>query len=140
MFQLAGTSAPKVVWEKKGPKSTMINYWANAVYHNGHLYGLSGQFDERMDLRCVDAKDGKLIWSQEGFGKAAITLADGHLFISTKKGDLVLVEATPASYKEKARVELLGKGGRTAPTIADGRLYVRDLEHIYCLDISSSGK
>jgi outer membrane protein assembly factor BamB len=135
MFRLSPGGLPEVAWESKGPKSVMINYWANSVEHQGYLYGMAGEFDKKIDLNCVDAKTGKLMWSQKDFGKAAITLADGHLFMTTKKGDLVLVRANPQRYEEKARIALLGEN-RTSPTIADKRLYLRDRQNIYCLDIA----
>src|SRR5207248_11741656 len=112
------------------------NYWANSVAVGGYLYGLSGEFDKRIDLNCVDAKTGKLAWSQEDFGKGALTFAEGHLFITTKKGDLVLVRANPQKYEEKARVQLLSEN-RTVPTIAEKCLYLRDRENIFCLDIGA---
>jgi outer membrane protein assembly factor BamB len=136
MFKLSA-AAPEVAWESKGPKSVMLNYWANAVEHNGNLYGISGEFHEKkMDVNCVDLKTGKLKWSEKGFGKAAVTLADGHLWITTKKGDLVLVKANPTKYEEVTRVKMLAEGCRTSPTIADKRLYLRDQKNIYCLDIA----
>ncbi|MCS7045250.1 MAG: PQQ-like beta-propeller repeat protein [Gemmataceae bacterium] len=134
LFQLKADGPPSLLWESKGPKSSMLNYWANSVHHEGYLYGLSGEFSKRIDLRCVDAATGRVVWSQEGFGKGAITLADGHLFITTKKGDLVLVRATPERYEEKGRVAILGEN-RTVGTIADRRLYLRDREQILCLDL-----
>jgi outer membrane protein assembly factor BamB len=130
-------AAPEVVWESKGPKSVMLTYWANAVEHNGYLYGISGEFNEtKMHLNCVDLKNGKLMWSQKNVGKATLALADGHLFITTKKGDLILAAANPTKYDEKARVHMLGEKNRTMPTIAGKRLYLRDLQSIYCLDIA----
>lgn len=136
MFKLSAT-APEIVWESKGDNSVMLNYWANAVEHNGYLYGISGEFNEKlMHLNCVDAKTGKLMWSQKNIGKAAVTLADGHLWITTKKGDLMLVAANPMKYEEKARVKMLAPGNRTSPTISDKRLYLRDQKEIYCLDIA----
>ena len=135
MFKLSAT-APEIAWESKGEKSVMMNYWANAVEHNGYLFGISGEFNEKlMHLNCVDARTGKLMWSQKNLGKAAVTLADGHLWITTKKGALVLVAANPAKYEEKGRVQLLAEN-RTSPTISDKRLYVRDRKDIYCLDIA----
>lgn len=136
MFKLSAT-APEIAWESKGAKSVMLNYWANAVLHNGYLYGISGEFNEKlMHLNCVDAKTGKLMWSQKNIGKAAVTLADGHLWITTKKGDLILATANPMKYEEKGRVTLLSTGNRTSPTIAEKRLYLRDQKDIYCLDIA----
>jgi outer membrane protein assembly factor BamB len=135
LYQLQSAAAPRVVWESKGPKSVMINYWATSVVHDGHLYGFAGEFDKRIHLRCVDLKDGKVRWSKDEFGKGALTLADGHLFITTKEGDLVLVRATPEGYDEKGRATILGEN-RTAPTLSNRRLYLRDLQKIVCVDLS----
>lgn len=135
MFKLSA-AAPEIAWESKGPKSVMMNYWANSVESGGYLYGVSGEFNEKkMDLNCVEIKTGKLMWSHKNLGKAAVTLADGHLWITTKKGDLVLVRADPTKYDEVARASLLSEN-RTSPTIADKRLYLRDRKNIYCLDIA----
>jgi outer membrane protein assembly factor BamB len=130
-------SAPDVVWQSKGKKSVMENYWANSVHHDGYLYGISGHFHEtRMHLNCVDARTGKLMWSVKDFGKAAVTLADGHLFITTYKGDVVTAKCNPQKYEEVSRARLLGERNRTHATIADKRLYLRDLDNVYCFDIA----
>jgi outer membrane protein assembly factor BamB len=134
LYQLSAGGTPEPVWESKGKKSVMINYWATSVVHNGYLFGLSGEFDRAINLNCIDVKTGKLMWSQKDMGKAAVTLAAGHLLIVTKKGDLVLAPATPEGYRETARLPLLAET-RTAATIADGRLYLRDREDIFALDI-----
>jgi outer membrane protein assembly factor BamB len=139
LFKVSPSGPAQVVWESKGTKSVMKNYWATAVAHQGHLYGLSGEFDAVINFNCVELETGKLVWSKERFGKAAVTLADGHLFIVTKTGDLVLAPATPKGYQEKARIKLLGDN-RTVPTIADKRLYLRDRKNLLCLDISATGQ
>lgn len=137
LLQLKGNAAPAVTWESKGKGSVMINYWANSVHHDGYLYGLAGEFSKVIHLNCVDARTGKLAWSKKAFGKASVTLADGHLFLVTKKGELVLAEASPKEYREKARVSMLGEN-RTAATIANGRLFLRDRESILCLDLKKN--
>lgn len=137
LFQLVPGGPPKTLWRLAGKKSPMTNYWANSVHHDGHLYGVHGEFSDRLDLRCIELATGKVKWSQDDFGKAAIFLADGHLFITTKKGDLVLARATPERYEEKARLTRLGEN-RTVPTLADKRLYLRDREKILCVDVGAS--
>jgi outer membrane protein assembly factor BamB len=136
LFDLGKAGKPEPVWQSLGKKGVMTTYWANAVHHQGYLYGLSGEFDKKIDLNCVDVKTGKLMWSRKDFGKGAMTLADGHLWMSTKAGDLVVVHCNPKDYLEKARVPGFLGDNRTVPTIANGRMYVRDLKHIFCLDIS----
>ena len=135
-YQLQAAGPPKTAWESKGKKSVMICYWATPVVHEGHLYGFAGEFDKRIDLRCIDLADGKVKWSKDGFGKGALMIADGQLIATTKTGDLVLIRATPTGYEERGRVELLGTN-RTVPTLAKKKLYVRDLANIFCLDVGS---
>lgn len=137
VLELSAQGKPDIVWKSPGKDSAMINYWGNSVLHNGYLYGLNGEFHKRIDLRCVNAKTGEVVWKQEDFGLGALTLADGQLFIATKKGDLVLVNASPEGYQEGGRATLFGEKMRTSPTISNGKLYVRDLEHIYCFDIKA---
>ncbi len=134
LLKLSAGGPPEPAWESKGAKSAMMNYWANSVVHDGYLYGLSGEFSKKIHLNCVDLKSGNLAWSKKDFGKGAICLADGHLFMTTKNGDVVLIRANPQKYEEKARFALLGDN-RTAPTLANRRLYLRDKENIYCLDL-----
>lgn len=136
LFQLEAAAAPKAVWQSKGRKSVMINYWANPVVHEGYLYGFAGEFSNKVHLRCIDLKTGKTQWTEEDFGKGSVTLADGHLFITTKTGELVLVRANPKAYEEKVRVQILGDN-RTAATLANKRLYLRDLKKIVCLDLGA---
>jgi outer membrane protein assembly factor BamB len=137
LFRIDGAKKPEVVWESKGAKSVMINYWATAVAHDKHLYGPAGEYDKVADLNCVDLTNGKIAWSQPKFGLSSVTLADGHLFITTRNGELVLAAASPKAYQEKARIKLLEKGRyAVAPTIADKKLYLRDRKHVYCLDIA----
>lgn len=135
MLRPSESGKPEVVWESKGTRGVMTTYWANAVVQDGHLYGVSGEFDGVINFNCVDLATGKLVWSKERFGKASVTLADGHLFVTTKTGDLVLIKATPKGYEEKARLAKLLGDNRTVPTIADGRMYLRDRKQIWCLDL-----
>lgn len=134
VLELTAGGPPETVWRFQGKKSPLTTYWATAVHHEGSLYGIAGEFNKRLDLNCVDLKTGKLRWSQPDFGKASVTLADGHLWLVTKKGDLVLARANPEKYEEKGRVKLLGDN-RTAATISNGKLFLRDRKEIVCLDI-----
>lgn len=136
MFKLSA-AGPEVAWESKGKKSVMENYWANSVYHDGYLYGITGHFDvKKMHLNCVDAKSGKLMWTVKNYGKCALTLADGHLFITHFSGEVVLAACNPKKYEEKARAKVLNERRPTNATIANQRMYVRDHDNIYCLDIA----
>ena len=115
----------------------LITYWANAVLQDKHLYGLDGEYNQPSALKCVDAATGKEVWSKDRFGLGSVTLADGHLWITTIKGDLVLVPANPKEYQEKGRVKIMEESRyATVPTIAGKKLFLRDRKNIYCLDIA----
>jgi hypothetical protein len=47
------------------------------------------------------------------------------------------VEATPAGYREKARLEVLNRGARaeTPPSFAGRRIFVRNDEEVVAVDV-----
>lgn len=135
MLKPAASGTPAVVWESRGAKSVLMTYWANALLRDGHLYGLSGEFSGVINLNCVDAADGKVKWSKTRFGAAGMVMADGKLYLTTRTGELVIVEAKPDGFTETARAALFADKCYVVPTIADGRLYFRDRRNVWCVDL-----
>jgi outer membrane protein assembly factor BamB len=114
------------VWKSRGMK----NQFSSSVLHNGVIYG----FDDAT-FKAVDAATGKERWKQRGFGHGSLILADGHLIVLSERGcNLALVEATPEEYREKGRDEVLSGKCWTAPTLANGRLYLRNEEELVALN------
>lgn len=114
---------------------SMSNHYATCVLHEGQLYGFDGRQEEGARLRCVEWNTGKVRWTVEGFGCGSIILAEQNLFILNEVGELVIAEATPVAYREKARAAVLSKPVRAAPALASGKLYVRDTKRLICLDL-----
>jgi outer membrane protein assembly factor BamB len=95
--------------------------------------------------RCIHFKSGKKTWT----GRVPLTIgpgvyADGMLVCFTQdKGEVVLIEANPEKYTEKGRFKLPKESTQrkangkfwTHPVIADGKLYLRDQELIFCYEI-----
>ena len=88
-------------------------------------------------------------WKAENFGRASVAYADGHLYVHDENGDFVLVEATPEALSRKgpihsaesAKEKTGGADSEKAfayPVIANGRLYIRDLETLWAYDIKAS--
>lgn len=122
-------------------KFTATKIWANKelkinlstpVLVDGFLYS---QGPEKTFV-CVDAKSGKLKWTQPGFGKEnSSTIASGNkLLVLTDAGELVLISATPAKYTELSRVQVCGKNWNF-PALANEKLYVRDARELIAYDL-----
>ncbi|HKV06928.1 MAG TPA: PQQ-binding-like beta-propeller repeat protein [Thermoanaerobaculia bacterium] len=125
LYKLKPNAPPEEIWKSRGMK----NQFSSSVLHNGTIYG----FDDTT-FKAIDAATGKDLWRQRGLGHGSLILADGHLAVLSERGKLVLVEATPAAYKEKGSVEIHSGKCWTAPTLANGKLYVRNEEQLIALD------
>ena len=126
------------------PAKALKAHWGTPVLHEKHVYGASGRHAGDAVIACVEWKTGTVAWAEGGFGRASMTLAEGHLIVLGEFGDLVLVKATPDRYTEVSRVRLgdgdgPGKQGLlaapcwAAPVIARGRCYVRGQGRLVCL-------
>lgn len=124
------------LWRIHG-HADVANHWSTPVHRDGYLYGMFS-FKKYGDgpLKCVELKTGKVIWEKEGFGAGNVIIADGHVIALTDSGELVLVEATPAAYREAARARVLTGKCWTTPTLSNGRLYVRSTKEAACLDLT----
>jgi outer membrane protein assembly factor BamB len=129
LFEVAdsrGTLSARELWRT----TRMKNRFSTSVLYEGHLYGL----DESI-LACLDAETGELAWKGGRYGHGQVLLADGHLVVLTERGDLVLVRATPEGHEEVARFDAISGKTWNPPTIADGRLYVRNATEMAAFDI-----
>ena len=113
------------VWRSRGMK----NQFSSSVLHNGILYGF-----DNATFKAIDAATGNERWKQRGFGHGSLILAGGHLIVLSDKGKLALVQATPDEYKELGNAQVLEGKCWTSPSLADGRLYVRNEEQLIAFD------
>jgi outer membrane protein assembly factor BamB len=107
----------------------MKNQFSSSILHNGILYG----FDNGT-LKAIDAVTGEERWKQRGFGHGSLILAGGNLVVLSDQGTLALLEATPKEYRQLGAIRVLEGKCWTAPTLANGRLYLRNEEHLIALD------
>src|SRR5581483_7978128 len=115
---------------------TMHNHMNSSVLIDGNLYGINGQAMKTGDLRCVDFKTGEARWVQPGLGIGSLIAADGKLIVLSEKGELIIAEANPDSFKPLARAQVLGGKCWTSPVLANGRIYCRNSRgDLVCLDV-----
>lgn len=123
----------------------MMNHHGGVVLVGDHLYGHS---DPRGWV-CQDFQTGASVWlAQKQLGKGSITCADGLLYCySEREGTVALIKATPIGWMEQGRftipetTKVARKSGQiwTPPVIANGRLYLRDQDLLFCYDIKDHG-
>ncbi len=102
-----------------------------------HLFAVGKK--KRGLFTCVDL-DGKQVWTSEGrasFELGSFMLADGmFLILEGKTGVLRLLEASTREYKELASAPVLSGPDVWAPlALSDGKLVIRDLGRMVCLDL-----
>ena len=114
-----------------------------AVIVGDYLYGT----EVAQKLVAVEFATGKVTWEAADFGWGSVAAADGHLYVHLVTGDYVLVEATPEGFREKGRftppnqpkhkqVGQFPEMAFTYPVIANGRLYIRVANSLWCYDVA----
>lgn len=121
--------------------TAMINHHGGVVLVDGHLYGYS----DKGGWTCLEFKTGAVKWQeQRALGKGAIHYADGKLYLLEEgSGTVALIDASPEGFKEHGRFKLdpqttqRNPKGKvwTHPTVANGKLYLRDQELLFCFDV-----
>ena len=121
---------------------TFQNHHGGMVLVGGHVYGGQGH---RMGLPiCIELATGRKVWGGDirnaGKGSAAIAYADSHLIFRYENGLVILIEATPAGYKEKGQFEIPDASPLNwpYPAIADGKLFLRDQDRLLVYDIKAA--
>lgn len=114
-------------------KSRSLKAKFNAlISKDNYLYGL----DEGI-LTCLDMGTGKRLWKGGRYGYGQMILVGEVLVILSEKGEVVYVQATPDEHNEIGRFQAIS--GRTwqHPTIANGRLFVRNDREAACYSLTS---
>jgi outer membrane protein assembly factor BamB len=110
-----------------------------AVLVDSYLYGSSGQ-----TLFCAEFETGKVKWTNRSVGPAAVCFADGRLYVrGYDSGEVALVEASPAGYREHGRFTQPQRSKIQAwppPVIANAGLYLRDQDVLLCYDVAAPSK
>ncbi len=127
LTQSEGRPAWRLAWRN----DEMAAHFSCAITRGGFLYGVHGR---RCELRCIDLADGSVRWSQrlDAEQRAGMLQADDCLIVYTDRGGLLVVEATSAGYRERARLAGAGRNW-VPPVLAAGCLFLRDEDSLRCL-------
>jgi outer membrane protein assembly factor BamB len=126
-------------------RKVMDNKHGGVVAVGDAVFGWSDS--KRGQWVCQDLKDGHEVWSSTKLGRGSLTCADGNLYCySEKDGTCVLVPATRDGWQEKGRVTVprhpekreFNNNVWTHPVVANGKLYLRDQEFLFCYDVKEN--
>jgi outer membrane protein assembly factor BamB len=90
---------------------------------------------------CADLKTGKVKWQRQertdGSSSAAITYADGRLYVRYANGYVALVEANETGYKERGSFKIANgdHNSWSHPVVVGGKLYLREKDVLWCYDV-----
>ena len=118
---------------------TFQNHHGGMVLVGDHVY--AGHGHNRGFPIAIELQTGKVVWGGDirnaGTGSAAVAYADGQLYFRYQNGEVILIEATPAGYKEKGALTIPGVSGPSwpHPVITGGRLYLREQDALLAYDV-----
>ncbi len=135
----------QVVWkdsERRRNKAMQL-HWSTAIHHEGYLYGYSGRHSRGCELRCIELRTGKVIWSHRVHERGSLLYADGHFVSLGEFGTLTLIRPNPKKMEVVSQVLLTDETGDgrikypawAAPVLSNGFLYLRGKDGLICLDL-----
>jgi outer membrane protein assembly factor BamB len=128
------------VWFSK----SMENHHGGVILHDGAFFGANGGNGGGY-LACLDFKTGEVLWNEADREKRRVTkgsvaFADDRIYYRTEEGPIVLIEPSRKEYLERGRFnqpERTDKPAWAHPVIANGKLYIRDQDTLFCYDVKA---
>ena len=125
---------PKVLFEHK--PEVFGSDQQTPIYYKGFIYGVRPD----KQLVCMDT-DGQIRWvssTENRYGLGAYMIANGLIYVLNDEGLLSLIRAIPERFELLAKAKVLdGHESWGPPAMAAGRLIVRDLTTMVCVDVSA---
>ncbi len=149
MFQVEKSNLGFAARKLYALTSTQFNSEAQTpILYSNHLFAVSSKTRGR--FTCLGL-DGKVVWqspvvsgnaeASKTFELGAFLMADGLFFVlDGRTGMLRLVEANTKEYKELASAQILKGEDVWGPmALSDGRLIIRDMSQMVCLQVGRMG-
>jgi outer membrane protein assembly factor BamB len=119
----SGAWSAKAVWQNRNLKPKFANLVRRAQY----VYGL----DDGV-LCCLDLEQGTRMWKEGRHGHGQILGVDDLLLVQAESGDILLVEVSPATPRERARFPALHGKTWNNPALVGDLLLVRNDQEAAC--------
>lgn len=120
--------------DSKWTSRDMKPFFNDFVRVGDALYGFDGSI-----FCSIDAVTGKRNWKKGRYGSGQVLLVADQpvLVVISESGDAVLVAADPEKHEELGRFAAIHGKTWNHPTIAHGRLYVRNAEEMACYELKT---
>ena len=101
--------------------------FSDFVLHDGLLFGLNDGV-----LCCIDLASGERLWKKGRLGHGQVVLLANQdlLLVSSEKGEVILVSADRAGYKELGRFQAIEGKTWNGPVVAGNRVFLRNGEEM----------
>jgi outer membrane protein assembly factor BamB len=124
----------------KWKSDVIASQHSDPVLIDGNIYGYSGESSGRDGkFKCVEMATGKELWSTSEISWGTIIYVDGYLICFDVKGNLYLVKPNPKEFQKvgeiKKAMDDVKNPAWTAPIVANGKLYLRYLQHLVCYNL-----
>lgn len=122
--------------EKWNSDDLISSQYMTPLVQDGLIFGIHGQERvEDSELRCLDPRSQKVLWSKASIGFGTMLAADGKMLIQTTDGEMILWKPDASRYQELARARVFRSTTRALPALSQGRLFVRDSGTLKCLQV-----
>lgn len=123
------TGTPQVAWTYN--KGTA--YVPSPILYGDYIYLMT----DRGLLTCLDVKTGKVEYEGARVPKPQIFMAspvayEGKILLTSEEGDTYMLKAGPKH--EVLRTNSLGENVYASPAIADGKIFIRGEQNLYCIE------
>lgn len=104
-------------------------YVPTSIYRDGLLF----LWNDQGVVTCLRAESGEEIWRERVKGEffGSPVWIDGRLYCMSTDGDVVVL-AAGEEFRLLAR-NPLGELSRSTPAVANGRMYLRTISHLFCV-------
>jgi outer membrane protein assembly factor BamB len=135
LFKIA-SSGGKLSAELVYANKNMVNHHGGVVKVDDDVYGYS----ESKGFVCQNFQSGDIAWAErDKIKKGCVSYADGRLYCRDENtGTVILLAAVSTGYTECGRLKQPDRAPEKAwphPTIANGKLYLRDQDNLFCYDL-----
>ncbi len=114
------------VWRDE---NNMLTHWSTSLHVDGYLYGFSGRYEQEGELRCLDVKDGRVVWATNGLIVDPSTIGQepttGKLFDKATRREIPWpLFGRGSKIRYENRWIILGERGTLALSEIDATKYV----------------